>query len=518
MAAPEVCYNDCVLNRIASGKQTRCYICQLHVHNTCLGVPKKTIGTGAWTCRNCRRIPTTIDVMHDLIVRLCDKVDNLESMVSSLRKSNVGSTATQTMDSRFVNEGTISEPIHYDLVDLSTGMQPDNTSATASYLHEMLDDMAVESCDSDDVDIHSSKSIESGTLSDNHQYIYIGNTSVGSTRDELFALLCHMGVKDIIDIETVSKFDRQYVSFCVTVASKSDADLIYFHAWRSGIVVEPSKIHAKRLLRLNNSTSEVPHTGIKNVSQRKRHLAPRLRRSLQQSKSESSMLRESTALAADYRHTRRGMATTDKLFRREPSASTTTPTETQRTAPTANQQATSSIAEQHRTTATERSYSNFPYHPTSLNSTPMLPWGVPMPWFYPGMPYSYAHMPSAYPANRRNHTIQQQNLPAPIPAPPPCSSVQPQHTAQGILPVPSPSTPVQTHHTAQGVLPVPPPSTPVQAQHTSQGIPPVPPLRTTVPPQHTAPSTGVQVDTTTQPGTLPHPTPIYMSTPARSVQ
>ena len=422
------------------------------------------------------------------------------------------------MDSRFVNEGTISEPIHYDLVDLSTGMQPDNTSATASYLHEMLDDMAVESCDSDDVDIHSSKSIESGTLSDNHQYIYIGNTSVGSTRDELFALLCHMGVKDIIDIETVSKFDRQYVSFCVTVASKSDADLIYFHAWRSGIVVEPSKIHAKRLLRLNNSTSEVPHTGIKNVSQRKRHLAPRLRRSLQQSKSESSMLRESTALAADYRHTQRGMATTDKLSRREPSASTTTPTETQRTAPTANQQATSSIAEQHRTTATERSYSNFPYHPTSLNSTPMLPWGVPMPWFYPGMPYSYAHMPSAYPANRRNHIIQQPILPAPIPAPPPCSSVQPQHTAQGILPVPSPSTPVQTHQTAQGVLPVPPPSTPVQAQHTSQGILPVPPLRTTVPPQHTAPSTGVQVDTTTQPGTLPHPTPIYMSTPARSVQ
>ena len=32
-----------------------------------------------------------------------------------------------------------------DLIDLSTCMKPDNTSATASYLHEMLDDMAVES-------------------------------------------------------------------------------------------------------------------------------------------------------------------------------------------------------------------------------------------------------------------------------------------------------------------------------------------------------------------------------------
>ena len=54
-------------------------------------------------------------------------------------------------------------------------MQPDNTSATALYLHEMLDDMAVESCDSDDADLNSSTSKES----DNHQYIYIGNTSVG---------------------------------------------------------------------------------------------------------------------------------------------------------------------------------------------------------------------------------------------------------------------------------------------------------------------------------------------------
>ena len=57
MATPDVCYNDCTLNRTPSGKLTRCYICQLYVHNVCLGVPKKTIGTGAWTCRNCRKMP-----------------------------------------------------------------------------------------------------------------------------------------------------------------------------------------------------------------------------------------------------------------------------------------------------------------------------------------------------------------------------------------------------------------------------------------------------------------------------
>ena len=176
-----------------------------------------------------------------------------------------------------------------------------------------------------------------------------------------------MGVKDIIDIETVSKFDRQYVSFCVTVASKSDADLIYFHTWRSGIVVEPSKIHAKRLLRLNNSTSSVPHTGIKNVSQRKRHLAPRLRRSLQQSKSESSMLRGSTALAADYRHTRRGKATTDEPSRRESSASTTTPQPVhQATSPTPVQQGAPSVASSSHVQQTV----HFPHNPMYSPITP----------------------------------------------------------------------------------------------------------------------------------------------------
>ena len=104
----------------------------------CLGVHKKIIGTGYWTGRVCNRIPTTIDVMHDLIVRLCDKVDNLESMVSSLQKSNVSSTVTQTMDSRSVNEGTISELIHYDLIDLSTSMQPDNTSAQGWVKYEHI--------------------------------------------------------------------------------------------------------------------------------------------------------------------------------------------------------------------------------------------------------------------------------------------------------------------------------------------------------------------------------------------
>ena len=89
----------------------------------------------------------------------------------------------------------------------------------------MLDDMAVESCDNDDIASNSNMSSESHIPSD-HQHVYIGNTSVGTKRDKLFALLCHIGVKNIINIDTVSKFDRQYVSFCVTVANRDDADSI----------------------------------------------------------------------------------------------------------------------------------------------------------------------------------------------------------------------------------------------------------------------------------------------------
>ena len=175
-------------------------------------------------------------------------------------------------------------------------------------------------------------------------------------------------------------------------------------------------------------------------------------------------------------------------------------------------------AQRYKTSATERSYNNFPYHPASHNSTPMLPWGVPMAWFYPGMPFSHAHMPSAYPANRHSAPVQAQYTAQEIlPATPPCTTVPPQHTAQGIPPVPPPSTPVQTQHTAQGILPVSHPSTPVPTQHTAKGNLSIP-----------SPSTPVNTHNTAQ-GLLPvspfrtavpsqRPTPIHMSTPVPSVR
>ena len=159
------------------------------------------------TCKKCRKMSKNIDILGDLIVGLCDKVNKLESVVSSLSENTCCNTnsSTQTCKNNktLVSIGTSTEPMHYDLIDLSTCMQPENTSATVSYLNEMLDDMVVAFCDNDDIASISTLSSESRS-----QHVYIGNTSVGTTRDEIFALLCDIGVKDIINIDTVSRFDR----------------------------------------------------------------------------------------------------------------------------------------------------------------------------------------------------------------------------------------------------------------------------------------------------------------------
>ena len=144
-------------------------------------------------------MPENIDILRDLIVGLCDKVNKLESVVSSLSENTSCNTnsCTQTSgnDKTLVSIGTSTEPIHYDLIDLSTCMQPVNTSVTASYLNEMLDDiMAIEFCDNDDITSNPTLPSES-RISLDYQHVYIGNTSVGTTRNELFALLCHIDFK-----------------------------------------------------------------------------------------------------------------------------------------------------------------------------------------------------------------------------------------------------------------------------------------------------------------------------------
>ena len=94
----EMCYNDCKLNRTESKPKTRCQICQILVHNICLDEPKKTISSGAWTCRDCRKNQLNTQILLDLVTGLCEKIAILEPIILSLQKQKIlTSNATQTV-------------------------------------------------------------------------------------------------------------------------------------------------------------------------------------------------------------------------------------------------------------------------------------------------------------------------------------------------------------------------------------------------------------------------------------
>ena len=87
--------------------------------------------------------------------RLCGKVEKLDAKISAMKKQDsVSPVSSQTdttcginpldehsaplpHDVNSIGNGTNNAPMHYDIVDLS--MQPDNTSATVSYLNDMLE-------------------------------------------------------------------------------------------------------------------------------------------------------------------------------------------------------------------------------------------------------------------------------------------------------------------------------------------------------------------------------------------
>ena len=59
-------------------------------------------------------------------------------------------------------------------------------------------------------------------------------------------LCCTTLVSNIsFNIKRVSKYNRQYVSFCVTLQDPHDMDIVFKHPWRGGIVVEPFRNHTR---------------------------------------------------------------------------------------------------------------------------------------------------------------------------------------------------------------------------------------------------------------------------------
>ena len=151
----EMCYNDCKLNRTESKPKTRCQICQIMVHNICLDEPKKTISSGAWTCRDCRKNPLNTKILLDLVTGLCNKIAILEPIILSLKKQSLLTStssqtdslsdgthmSTQTEVESPLTDITASSPNDIEFInspleqDLSMGTE--NTSATVSYIHEI---------------------------------------------------------------------------------------------------------------------------------------------------------------------------------------------------------------------------------------------------------------------------------------------------------------------------------------------------------------------------------------------
>ena len=127
----EMCYNDCKLNRTEPKPETRCQICQILVHNICLDKPKKTISSGAWTCRDCRENPLNTQILLDLVVGLCDKIAILEPIILFLQKRTMlTSNSTQTdslSDSAHMCTQTEHESPPVDVFEDITASSPNDT-------------------------------------------------------------------------------------------------------------------------------------------------------------------------------------------------------------------------------------------------------------------------------------------------------------------------------------------------------------------------------------------------------
>ena len=76
--------------------------------------------------------------------------------------------------------------------------------------------------------IQSSRSSSASETETNHtkQHVYVGKAPRKTTVREMFALLYNIGVKDIFTIRGRSKYNHQYMSFCVTLQDLHDMDIV----------------------------------------------------------------------------------------------------------------------------------------------------------------------------------------------------------------------------------------------------------------------------------------------------
>ena len=69
-----------------------------------LDEPKKTIISGAWTCRDCRKNPLNTQILLELVTGLCEKIAVLEPIIISLQNHNLFTSSSTQADS--LSDGT----------------------------------------------------------------------------------------------------------------------------------------------------------------------------------------------------------------------------------------------------------------------------------------------------------------------------------------------------------------------------------------------------------------------------
>ena len=281
----EMCYNDCKLNRTESKPKTRCQICQILVHNICLDEPKKTISSGAWTCRDCRKNPLNTQILLDLVTGLCDKIASLEPIILSLQKQKIltsNSTQTDSLSDRAhmctqtedesppvdvfeditassLNDTGIINPPH----EQDVSMIAENTSATVSYLHAMLD--GIEQNKDNDIPLSNPicsattpvVKIEPDRIIFNH--VFIGNVLPDTTVEEVRLFLLNIGLTEVTSVEHIGRYKSHHTSFHVTIPVHQNIDLVYNYEWRDGIIVEPFRM-STRHSNYHRRHRRAPHT------------------------------------------------------------------------------------------------------------------------------------------------------------------------------------------------------------------------------------------------------------------
>ena len=141
----EMCYNDCKLNRTESKPKTRCQICQLQVHNICLDESKKTISSGAWTCRDCRKNPLNTQILLELVTGLCEKIAVLEPIIISLQNHNLFTSSSTQTDS--LSDGThmsTQTEAEYALPDVQSDHVIDVSIHTPSTTNDTTDSIVIQ--------------------------------------------------------------------------------------------------------------------------------------------------------------------------------------------------------------------------------------------------------------------------------------------------------------------------------------------------------------------------------------